>query len=120
MPVVSTDSSVGSALNTHRMRSELSLPVVWSEDGTTLLPGRLELEDGCLRLVGGSHGTERTREVDVRDIAATRLGRSADERIGGRLTLLVELRGGGSLRITGFERPGAMRDLADRLHSTAD
>jgi len=120
MPVVSTDSSVGSALNTHRMRSELSLPVVWSEDGTTLLPGRLELGGGWLRLVGGSHGAERTRELDVRDIAATRLGRSADERIGARLTLVVELRGGGSLRIAGFEQPGAMRDLADRLHTAVD
>jgi hypothetical protein len=99
------------------MRAELSLPVVWTEDGTTLLPGRLELEGRKLRLVGGSHGTERSRELDLSDIASTRLGRSADERIGGRLTLVVELRTGGSLRIAGFERPGAMRDLADRLHA---
>lgn len=102
------------------MGPELSLPVVWSEDGTTLLPGRLELGGGLLRLVGGSHGIERTRELDVREIAATRLGRSADERIGGRLTLVVELHGGGALRIAGFERPGAMRELADRLHTPVD
>lgn len=99
------------------MRPELSLPVVWTEDGTTLLPGRLELAGTTLRLVGGSHGNERTRELEIRDIAATRLGRSADERIGGRLTLVVELRGGGSVRVAGFEQPGAMRDLADRLHA---
>lgn len=99
------------------MRPELSLPVVWTEDGTTLLPGRLELVGTTLRLAGGSHGSERTREVERRDIAATRLGRSVDERIGGRLTLVVELRDGGTLRIAGFEQPGAMRDLADRLHT---
>ena len=117
MRVVSTDSSPPIRLNTRWMRPDLSLPVVWTEDGTTLLPGRLELEGGRLRLVGGSHGTERTRELDVRDIAATRLGRSPDERIAGRLTLVVELRAGGSLHIAGFEQPGAMRELADRLHT---
>jgi hypothetical protein len=99
------------------MRSDLSLPVLWSEDGATAFPGRLELSGGHLHLVGGSHGAERTRDVDVRDIASTRLGRTAAERIGARLTLVVELRDGESLRIAGYERPGAMRDLADRLHA---
>jgi hypothetical protein len=98
------------------MRPELSLPVVWTEDGITMLPGRLELAGRLLRLVGGSHGAERAREVDLDEIASTHLGRSPAERIGGRLTLVVELRDGHSIRIAGFERPGAMRELADHLH----
>lgn len=116
MRVVSTDSGGGRCLNTAGVRDELSLPVVWTEDGVALLPGRLELSGTTLRLVGGSHGSERTREIDFSEIASTRLGRSAGERVGGRLTLVVTLRGGASLRIAGFERPGAMRELADRLH----
>jgi hypothetical protein len=99
------------------MSPEVSLPVVWTEDGNPAYPGRLELTGRHLRLIGGSRDAEDVRELELREIAATRLGRTAEERIGGRLTLVVELLNGGSIRIAGFERPGAMRELADRLQA---
>jgi hypothetical protein len=117
MAVVSTDRGEGRGLDTSMVRPELSLPVVWTEDGSTLLPGRLELAGTQLRLAGGSRGAERVLELELRDIIATRLGRTAAERVNGRLTLVLELRAGGSIRVSGFEQPGAMRELADRLHT---
>ena len=97
------------------MRPEVSLPVVWTEDDGTANPGRLELSGANLRLIGGSRDAEQVRELELREIVSTRLGRTAQERIGGRLTLVVELRTGGSMRIAGFERPGAILELADHL-----
>jgi hypothetical protein len=99
------------------MRPEVSLPVVWTEDGSAAHPGRLELTGQHLSLIGGSRDAEQVRELELREIAATWLGRTAQERIGGRLTLVVELLSGGSIRIAGFERPGAMRELADHLQA---
>lgn len=97
------------------MRPDVSLPVVWTEDGAAPQPGRLELAGLHLRLIGGSRDAERVRELELREIVSTRLGRTEQERIGGRLTLVVEMRGGASMRIAGFERPGAIRELADHL-----
>ncbi len=99
------------------MRPEVSLPVVWTEDDGTANPGRLELAGIHLRLVGGSRDAEQVRELELREIVSTRLGRTPAERIGGRLTLVIELRNGGSMRIAGFERPGAIRELADQLQA---
>src|ERR1700687_5408825 len=110
MAVVSTDGTRVRCLDTRGMRPEVSLPIVWTENGSAARPGRLELAGTRLRLLGGSRDAEETRELELREIAATRLGRTPEERIGGRLTLVVELRGGGSIRIAGFERPGAMRE----------
>lgn len=91
--------------------------MVWTEDGSAAYAGRLELAGPHLSLIGGSRDAEHVRELELREIAGTRLGRSPQERIGGRLTLVVELLDGGSIRIAGFERPGAMRELADHLQS---
>lgn len=99
------------------MRPELSLPVIWTDNGNAPLTGRLELAGTRLQLVGGSRDEDRSRGLEVADIASTRLGRSADERIRGRLTLVLELRDGGTIRLAGFERPGALRELADRLQA---
>jgi hypothetical protein len=101
------------------MSPKLSLAVVWTEDGTTLLPGRLELVGTRLHLAGGGRDGERTREIELHAIASTRLGRTAADRVGGRLTLVIELLDGGVVRIAGFERPGALRELADCLHAAA-
>jgi hypothetical protein len=99
------------------MRPEVSLPVVWSEDGSPAVPGRLELAGSELRFAGGTRDAEHRRSIPVSEIASTRLGRNSAERIGGRLTLVLELRTGGAIRVAGFERPGALRELADRLQA---
>jgi hypothetical protein len=98
------------------MDRAVSLPVVWTDDGAALHPGHLELDGRTLRLSGGTRGAERMHEIDVADIVSTRLARTGAERVGGRMTLVLELRRGGPIRIAGFERPGALRELADHLH----
>jgi hypothetical protein len=97
------------------MTPELSLPAVWSEDDAPARPGRVELHGKRLRLVGGSREAERSRELELGDIASTRIGRAAADRIGGRPTLVLELRHGGSIRIAGFARLGALSELTERL-----
>jgi hypothetical protein len=98
------------------MRPDVSLPVVWTDDGTHLIPGALELSGTTLTLTGGSREREERRELDLADIASTRLARSHGERVAGRMTLVIELRAGGWIRVAGFERPGSVLELADRLH----
>ena len=100
------------------MRPELSLPVIWTEAEAPMRPGRLELDGDVLRLVGGSRGAEESREVTVDEIASTRVGRTTADRLGGRPTLVLELRGGGMIRIAGFARLGALSELAERLLAT--
>jgi hypothetical protein len=97
------------------MLPELSLPAVWSEDDAPARPGRVELRGKRLRLVGGSREAEQTRELELSEISSTRVGRTTADRIGGRPTLVLELRRGGSIRIAGFARLGALGELTERL-----
>jgi len=97
------------------MRPELSLPAVWAEDDASAHPGRVELHGQLLRLVGGSREADRSRELELSEIASTRIARTASDRIGGRPTLVLELRHGGSIRIAGFARLGALSELTERL-----
>ena len=101
------------------MRPELSLPVVRTEDGGAVRPGRLELDGSVVRLVGGSRDAQQNRELERGDIASVRLGRTSADRVGGRPTLVLELRDGGSIRIAGFARIGALAELAEQLLATA-
>ena len=55
------------------------------------------------------------RELDLAEIARAYVGRTAAKRIGDRATLVLELHDGRMLRIAGVERPGAVRELAERL-----
>jgi hypothetical protein len=100
------------------MRPELSLPVVWTEAEAPVLPGRLDLDGDVLRLVGGSREAEQSREVTLDEIESTRIGRTTAERLGGRPTLVLELRRGGPIRIAGFARLGALSEIAERLLAT--
>jgi hypothetical protein len=97
------------------MGAKMSLPVMWSEDGAPAQPGRLDLSESVLRLAGGSRTIAQGRELELREIARAYIGRAPWERIGGRMTLVLELEGGRILRIAGVERPGAIRELADQI-----
>jgi hypothetical protein len=97
------------------MGLKMSLPVMWSEDGAPAQPGRLDLSDSTLRLAGGSRAVAHGRELQLGEIARAYIGRAPAERIGGRMTLVLELENGLTLRIAGVERPGAVRELADHI-----
>jgi hypothetical protein len=94
---------------------DLSLPVMWSEQDEPAQPGRLDLSASSLHLSGGSRDEAYDRKLDVAAIARAYIGRTAGKRIGDRATLVLELHDGRTLRIAGVERPGAVRELAERL-----
>ena len=97
------------------MPGVLSLPVVWSEDGGPVAPGRLDLSAVRLHLDGGYRDDRRTCEFALSEIAAVRIGRSGGERINGRQALMVELADGRTVSFAGVDRPGALHELAERL-----
>jgi hypothetical protein len=94
---------------------DLSLPVMWAEQDDPARPGRLDLSASSLHLSGGSRDGTHDRALDVAAIARAYIGRTASMRIGDRTTLVLELHDGRTLRIAGVERPGAVRELAERL-----
>ena len=97
------------------MAAEVSIPVLWAVDGGPHVAGRLDLYGDRLHLDGGSRDDRRTRDIGVAEIASIRIGREDVERIGGRAVLVVELRDGGTVSFTGFQTPGALHELAERL-----
>jgi hypothetical protein len=66
-------------------------------------------------LSGGSRDELVLVEITLADVAAVRIGRRPHERIGGRPTLVVELRDGRTVSLVGFGTIGTLRELADRL-----
>lgn len=89
--------------------------MLWSEDGGTTRPGRLDVFGDRLLLAGGSRSEPADREIAVDAIRLVRIGRLAGDRLGGRATLVLELRDGDVVRIAGFSPVGALHELAERL-----
>jgi hypothetical protein len=99
------------------MARDLSIPVLWAVGGGPHVAGRLDLYADRLHLDGGSRDDRRTLEIAGEEIAAVRIGRTDDERIGGRAVLVVELRDGRAVSFTGFQTPGTLHELAERLEA---
>jgi hypothetical protein len=99
------------------MAPALSIPVLWAVDGGPRVAGRLDLFADRLHLDGGPHDDRRTMEIDGSEIAAVRIGRTDDERIDGRVAIIVELRGGGRVSFAGFQTLGTLHELAERLEA---
>jgi hypothetical protein len=97
------------------MQRELSIPVIWTEDGEAPLAGRLDVYADHLHLDGGSRGTHTLRDVRYDEIASARIGRENGDRINGRAALLLELRAGGLLSFVAFDRPGTLAELLNRI-----
>jgi hypothetical protein len=97
------------------MAPELSIPVLWAAGGAPHVAGRLDLYPNRLHLDGGSRDDRRTRDIGADEIAAVRIGRTDDERIGGRTVLVVQLHDGSVVSFTGFQAPGTIHELAERL-----
>lgn len=94
---------------------DLSIPVIWVEDGGPLLAGRLDLSTVGLHLDGGSRDARRTRDLPFGEISSFRFGRDRDDRIAGRTAIVLELTDGGRVSFVGFDRPGVAHELAERL-----
>jgi hypothetical protein len=96
---------------------DLSIPVICFEDGGPPLAGRLDVGDDGLHLDGGSRDRRRTRDLGFAEIASVRVGRRNGDRIAGRRAVHLDLVGGSSVSFVGFDRPGALHDLAERLET---
>ena len=68
---------------------------------------------------GARATTAARRRSTASEIAAVRIGRTDDERIDGRVALVVELRDGGVVSFTGFQTLGTLHELAERLEAIA-
>ncbi|HYA08545.1 MAG TPA: hypothetical protein VEG24_03085 [Gaiellaceae bacterium] len=101
------------------MALELSIPVLWAVDGGPHVAGRLDLYRDRLHLDGGPLEDRRTMEIEGDEIAAVRIGRTDNERIEGRVALVVELRDGSAVSFTGLHTLGTLHELAERLEAMA-
>ncbi len=99
------------------MALELSIPVLWAAGAGPHVAGRLDLYSDRLHLDGGSRDDRRTLEIGGDQIATVRIGRTDGERISGRTVLMVELHDGSVVSFTGFQTPGTLHELAERLEA---
>jgi hypothetical protein len=94
----------------------MTYAVVWSEDGGPPNAGSLEVADGRITLAGrASAQLERSLSLPYHDLAEARLERLYADRLSGRPTLVLRLRGGPVLRVASMEGGGALHELADRI-----
>jgi len=89
--------------------------VVWREGEGPLSRGKLELLPESLRLDGVAASAPLSREVSYDQLAEVRVGRAAGERIGGRPSLVLEPRAGGTISIASIAEAGVIGELAERI-----
>jgi hypothetical protein len=90
--------------------------VVWSESREPVNAGSLELGDTSLLLAGTSNGSrDSRRELAFDELVDAWIERGSSARLGGRPTLVLQLRGACFVRIASVEGRGALHELADRL-----
>jgi hypothetical protein len=100
-----------------------SYGVVWREGERPLARGKLELLPRAVRLEGMTGSEPTTREIAYDYLTGIRIGRSAEERIDGHPSLVLEPRTGATLAIASVAQSGVVAELAERLaalHSGAD
>jgi hypothetical protein len=93
-----------------------SYAALWSEPRQEVEAGKLELESGGIRFEG-SRGRRPAHVHRLRygEIERVRIGRSAQERLCGRLSVVLDLAAGGPLRIGIVDGPGMRGELAEAL-----
>jgi hypothetical protein len=90
--------------------------VVWRESDGPRYVGRLEISGDSAHLEGRSPVDRwRSRWIRLADIAEVRVGRSEDERIAGRRSVIVALGHGPWLVISQLGGEGTVHELADLL-----
>lgn len=95
---------------------EGSLPVVWAlESDEQPGVGKLELLPDRLRLEGRRRGRRVIEEFPLDELSATHFGRGDRQRIGGRVTLVIERSPLPCLLVSSVFGFGALGELADKL-----
>jgi hypothetical protein len=95
---------------------QTSYAVKWREPSGGTYLGRLELAPGGLVLEGrnGSDAAVR-RTIDLEELHGLRLDESAEERLNGRPTLVLERVGGALLVTSALVHAGVLQELMHRL-----
>lgn len=92
-----------------------SYGVVWKEGAKPLARGKLELLPRAIRLEGMTGTEPTTREIAYDYLTEIRIGRSAEERIDGHPSLVLEPRTGEPLAIASVAQSGVVAEIAERL-----
>lgn len=82
----------------------------WNGTDGSRLAGRIALRASFAELDGGPRHASHSRVIPFEDIASVRYAR-------GRVH--VWSRSGAPLRLGSLDKPGALRELAERLHAAA-
>lgn len=106
-----------------RAMGAMSYAVVWQdvhEEGEApIYAGKLELDEGRLRLEGVSRsGRSCLRSLRYEELGDLHMAK-ASERLGGRPTLVVEPSDGEPLRVGTVDGRGLLPELAERLSERA-
>lgn len=99
------------------MEPELSVPVIWVEDGGAPKAGRLDVFSDRLHLDGGFRDERMMLDVPLAEVGSVRVGRTTGDRIKGRQAIVLALLSGTTLSLAAFARPGTLTELAHRLQA---
>jgi len=93
-----------------------SYAVKWREPDGHVFLGKLQFEPQALVLEGRNRGAGIVRRtIDFVELRSFRLGQSADERLDGQPTLVVERPAGDVLVTSTVVHAGVLQEVADRL-----
>ena len=96
-----------------------SYAVIWSNGEHGRATGRLELGTDAVQLVGTAGGEVVCEAIPYDDLASVDIGRSSDDRISGRQTLVLRSTKVGPLRIAGLTEVWIVTELFERLAALA-
>ncbi len=89
--------------------------VVWREGAGPLARGKLELRPRVMHLSGVAAGLPVAEAIAYDELQLVRVGRSPEERLQGRPSLVVERQSADRISIASVAEPGAIGELAERL-----
>ena len=93
-----------------------SYAVLWREGKGPIYAGKAELGARSLTLEGSCHGRQRSSlTIRYADLAGLSLTRAPEDRLFGKLTLMLELREGEAVDIAGLNGFGTVRELEERI-----
>jgi hypothetical protein len=94
----------------------MSYGVVWRQGTSDLARGKLELLPRAMRLEGMTGSEPTSREIPYDVLSEIRVGRKPEERLDGRLCLVLASRSGEPpLAIASVAQTGVVGELAERL-----
>jgi hypothetical protein len=95
-----------------------SYAVIWC-DGDRRPTGRLELGRDAVQLVGTASGESVREAIAYCDLSSVDVGRSPEERIDGRQTLVLRSNRRDPVRIAGLTQVWVVSELFERLAALA-